>query len=55
MTNTAPMALMAAALFLAVQGQPRADEHVGAECPCGFTADILPIGLWQGRVECSIW
>ncbi len=50
MTNTAPMALMAAALFLAVQGQPRAQETLAAECPCDFTTDGLPLWKWKGTV-----
>ena len=54
MTNTAPIALMAAALFLAVQGQPRADVFVVAKCPCGFTADIIPPEDWLGKVECKL-
>ncbi len=52
MTNTAPMALMAAALFLAMQGGGTV-EAGGAECPCGFTADVLPLWVWQGIVECK--
>ena len=53
MTNTAPIALMAAALFLAMQGQPRADETVGAKCPCGFTAEALASLGWFGMFECT--
>ena len=55
MTNTAPIALMAAALFLAVQGQPRADgEAMRGECPCGFTADNIRPEVWIGKVECKL-
>ncbi len=53
MTNTAPMALMAVALFLAMQGGG-AGEAGGAECPCDFTADVLPPEVWEGRVECTV-
>ncbi len=55
MTNKAPIALMAVALFLAVQVQPRADEIVWrGKCPCDFTADIIPIEEWDGKVECKL-
>ncbi len=53
MTNTAPMALMAAALILAVQGGGTGEAR-GAECPCVFTAEKVPLYYWKGTVGCSI-
>ena len=53
MTNTAPMALMAAALFLAMHGGG-AGKAGAAECPCAFTADVLSPEVWEGRVECTV-
>ncbi len=52
MTNTAPMALMAAALFLAMQGGGTG-EAGGAECPCVFTAKKVPLWQWKGIVVCK--
>ena len=52
MTNTAPMALMAAALILAMQGGGTR-EAGGAECPCVFTAEEVPHYRWKDIVGCE--
>ncbi len=60
MTNRAPIALMAAALFLAVQGQPRSEQpptllevFLAVQCPCGNPRELIPnLGDWLGVVEC---
>ena len=54
MTNRTTIALMAAALILAVSGQPRAQTAVESDCPCGAPADIVPIQDWRKRdVQCT--
>ncbi len=54
MTNRTTIALMAAALILAVSGQPRAQTAVESDCPCGDPADIVPIQDWRKRdVQCT--
>ncbi len=54
MTNRTTIALMAAALILAVSGQPRAQTAVESDCPCGDPADIVPIRDWRKRdVQCT--
>ncbi len=60
MTNRAPIALMAAALSLAVQGQPRSEQpptllevFLAAQCPCGNPRELIPnLGDWLGVVKC---
>ncbi len=55
MTNRTTIALMAAALILAVSGQPRAQTAVESNCPCGDPADIVPIQDWRKRdVQCTV-
>ncbi len=60
MTNWTTIALMAAALLLAVPGQPRAQTTDGetpaveSVCPCGDPADIVPFLDWRVRdVQCT--
>ena len=55
MTNRTTIALMAAALILAVPGQPRGQTADGeGACPCGDPADIVPIQDWRKRdVQCT--
>ena len=45
------MALMAAALILAVQGDPRAQAP---DCPCGDPAELVPLATWPTDVaDCA--
>ena len=55
MRNKTTIALMAAALILAVPGQPRGQTADGeSACPCGDPADIVPIEDWRMRdVQCT--
>ena len=51
MTNRTTITLVAAALFLAVQGHPRAQS---TDCPCGDPADLVPLATWSTDVaDCS--
>ena len=60
MTNRTTIALMAAALTLAMSGQPRGQTADGepsaveSACPCGDPADIVPFRDWHMReVQCT--
>ena len=60
MTSRAPIALIAAALYLAVQGQPRSEQHSisgppsPVVCPCGDPNVLIPYSVWVGPVSCSV-
>ena len=43
MTNQMMMAMMAAALIFALQGQARGQSSA---CPCGNPADLVPLAEW---------